>query len=122
MDPKLDLAKLRLDTRLGVAGRDPARADGAVNPPLHRATTLVQGQAEALYGGKNKTYALEGMAVQEALKAALVAVEGGAGATLAPSGLAACSLAILSVARKDGELLVTDSVYGPTRRFCSGTM
>jgi cysteine-S-conjugate beta-lyase len=41
---------------------------------------------------------------------------------LAPSGLAACTLAILTVARKDSEMLVTDSVYKPTRRFCDGIM
>lgn len=118
MTKPLDLSKLKLETRLGVAGRDPARFDGAVNPPVHRATTLVLEDPGKLYGARTKTYALEGMAVQEALRAALVAVEGGAGAVLAPSGLAACTLAILTVAREGGELLVTDSVYGPTRRFC----
>lgn len=118
MTKPLDLSKLKLETRLGVAGRDPARFDGAVNPPVHRATTLVLEDPGKLYGARTKTYALEGMAVQEALRAALVTVEGGAGAVLAPSGLAACTLAILTVAREGGELLVTDSVYGPTRRFC----
>jgi cystathionine beta-lyase len=58
------------------------------------------------------------MAVQEALREALVAIEGGAGAQLAPSGLAACTLALFTVARAGGEVLVTDAVYGPTRRFC----
>lgn len=109
----------RLATRLNLAGRDPARHDGAVNTPVHRATTLVLDEVAQLYGAPNKTYALEGMAVQEALQQALIAVEGGAGATLAPSGLAACTLAILTVAADGGEMLVTDSVYGPTRRFCN---
>jgi cystathionine beta-lyase len=58
------------------------------------------------------------MAIHDALKDALLAVEGGAGATLAPSGLMACTLAILAFARDDSELLMVDSVYGPTRRFC----
>lgn len=115
---KDDLSKYRLETRLGLAGRDPARQDGAVNPPLHRATTLILDDTDLLYGGRNKTYALEGMAIQDALKQALIAVEGGAGAVLAPSGLSACTLALLTVAEGGGELLVTDSVYGPTRRIC----
>ena len=118
---KLDLSRLRLETRLAHAGRDPARADGGVNPPVHRATTLVFDDVEALYSAP-KTYALDGMAVQEALRAALVSIEGGAGAVLAPSGLAACSLAILTVARADSEILITDSVYKPTRRFCDATL
>ncbi len=117
-----DLSKFRLDTKLALAGRDPARFDGAINPALHRASTIVIPDADDLYGKPNKTYGLEGMAVQEALREALVAIEGGAEAVLAPSGLAACTLALLTVARANGEILVTDSVYGPTRRFCDTTL
>src|ERR1700760_2402402 len=83
----LDFSALRPQTRLALAGRDPARFDGAVNPPVHHATTLLLPEAGDLYGKPVKTYALEGMAVHEALCAALIAVEGGAGASLAPSGL-----------------------------------
>lgn len=113
-----DEKSYRLATKLARAGRDPKRSEGAVNPPIHRASTLLIDDVDALYGGQNKTYALEGMAIQEALCEALVAIEGGGGAVLAPSGLSACTLALLSVAREGGEVLVTDSVYGPTRRFC----
>lgn len=113
-----DLSKLKLETLLTQAGRDPERFDGAINPAIHRATTLVIPDTDDLYNTPKKTYALEGMAVQEALAKALAAIEGGAAATLAPSGLGACTLALLTVAREDGEFLVTDSAYGPTRRFC----
>ncbi len=90
---KPDLSKYRLETQLALAGRDAARFDGAVNPAIHRATTVIIPDTDDLYGTPKKTYALEGMAVQEALRDALVAIEGGAGATLAPSGLSACTLA-----------------------------
>lgn len=119
---ELDLSKLRVETRLAIAGRDAARYEGAVNPAIHRATTLVIDDTDDLYNTPKKTYALEGMAVQGALKEALLAIEGGAEATLAPSGLSACTLALLTIARAGGELLVTDSVYGPTRRFCNTTL
>jgi cystathionine beta-lyase len=109
---------LHPDTRLTLAGRDPSRQDGAINPPVHHASTIILDDVDALYGAPNKTYALEGMAIQDALCDALADVEGAAGASLAPSGLNACTLAIFAVARAGGELLVTDSVYGPTRRFC----
>ncbi len=115
----LDLSKLRVETRLALAGRDTTRHDGAVNPAIHRATTLVIDDTADLYNTPKKTYALEGMAVQDALKHALLAIEGGAAVTLAPSGLGACTLALLTIARAGGELLVVDSVYGPTRRFCN---
>lgn len=114
---KRDLSKYRLETQLALAGRDPARFEGAVNPAIHRATTVVIPDTDDLYGTPKKTYALEGMAVQEALRDALVAIEGGAAACLAPSGLSACTLALLTTARAGGEVLITDNVYGPTRRF-----
>jgi cystathionine beta-lyase len=41
-----------------------------------------------------------------------------AGVALLPSGLAAISSALLSVLSTGDHLLVTDSVYGPTRKFC----
>ena len=118
----LDLSKLRLETRLAHAGRDRARSEGAVNPPVHRATTLLIDDVDDLYGGPKKTYGIDGMAVQEALRDALLAIEGGTSATLTPSGLAACTLALLTVAKAGGELLVTDALYAPTRRFCETTL
>jgi cystathionine beta-lyase len=118
----LDLGGLRPETRATAAGRDPARFDGAVNPAIHRASTLIIASVDDLYNTPKQTYALQGMAVQEALCEALAAVEGGAGAVLAPSGLAAITLALLTVARAGGDVLVTDSCYGPTRRFCDGTL
>ena len=119
---RADLSKFRLETRLALAGRDAARFDGAINPPLHRATTLVIADSDDLYHTSKKTYGLQGMAIQDALKEALLTIEGGAGVTLAPSGLAACTLALMAVAKAGGELLVTDSVYGPTRKFCDTTL
>jgi len=118
MADKPDLSKLKLETLLVLAGRDPARSEGGVNPPLHRATTLILDDVDELYGKPTKTYALDGMAVQEALMQALAAIEGGAGALLAPSGMAAVTMAFMTVARGGGEFLVTDACYGPTRRLC----
>jgi cystathionine beta-lyase len=115
---RLDLTQFKLETRLAMAGRDPQRFEGAVNPAVHRATTLLIDDADDLYNTPKQTYALDGMAVQSALKDALVAIEGGAGATLTPSGLSACALALLTVAKAGGGLIASDAIYAPTRRFC----
>lgn len=114
---KLDLDRLHPETKLAHAGREVDRYDGAVNPPVHRATTLVIDEAKDLYNA-GKTYALDGMAVHAALEQALLAIEGGAGATLAPTGLAAVTLALLAAVESGGEVLMTDTAYKPTRRFC----
>ena len=41
---------------------------------------------------------------------------------LAPSGLAAISVALLSVLKAGDHILVTDSVYLPTRKLCNGLL
>ncbi|MBL8552420.1 MAG: cystathionine beta-lyase [Hyphomonadaceae bacterium] len=114
---KKDLSGFRPETKLALAGRDHDRSEGAVNPAVHRASTLIIPEVEGLYGDAKRTYALDGMAIHEALKEALIAVEGGAGVTLSSSGLMACVLPILAFARDKAEVLMVDSVYGPTRRF-----
>jgi cystathionine beta-lyase len=118
MNKKNEPPNLHPATRLARAGRDSPSAEGAINPPIHRASTLEIDAVADLYDTPKKTYALQGMAVHEALREALVAVEGGADAVLAPSGLAACTMALLAVARQGGEVLCTDAIYRPTRRFC----
>jgi cystathionine beta-lyase, bacterial len=67
-------------------------------------------------------YGRRGTPTSEALEQALAALEGDgcAGVALLPSGLAAISTALFSVAGAGDHLLVTDSVYRPTRNFCDG--
>jgi cystathionine beta-lyase len=66
-------------------------------------------------------YGLHGSPTHWALAEALTELEpGAAGTMLYSSGLAAVTAALLSVLSAGDELLVTDSVYGPTRRFCDG--
>ena len=64
-------------------------------------------------------YGRSGTPTQWALAEALTALEpGAAGTRLFPSGVAAVTSALLSVLSPGDELLMVDSVYGPTRRFC----
>jgi cystathionine beta-lyase len=66
-------------------------------------------------------YGLHGTPTQWALAEALTELEPGAGGTmLYSSGLAAVTAALLTVLKAGDELLMVDSVYGPTRRFCDG--
>lgn len=106
-------------TRLIHAGRQGRRT---VNPPVERASTVLLPDVESLYGGARAPYGRMGLGVHAELKAALCALEGGVAAELAPNGLAAVTLALASVLKAGDELLVSDSIYGPTRRFCERTL
>jgi len=74
--------------------------------------------AAALYAEGPPTYGRAGLATQETLMSALASLEGAAGVRLFPSGLAAMTGAMLAVAKAGDDVLVTDAIYKPTRRFC----
>ena len=116
------MTRFRIATDLTLAGRDRVRNEGGVNPPVQRVSTLILDRVDDLYDDSVKTYGLDGMAVHEALADGLMALEGGAGVTFAPSGLAACTLPFLALTQPGAHVLVPDSVYGPTRRFCDGML
>ncbi|MGB0908445.1 MAG: cystathionine beta-lyase [Maricaulaceae bacterium] len=89
-----------------------------VNHSVSRASTLLFDRAEDLYRSDIRGYGRHGSTVHDALKDAFNELEGGAGTSLTSSGLAACTLAILSQVKTGDHLLLTDSCYGPTRSFC----
>jgi cystathionine beta-lyase len=54
----------------------------------------------------------------KALEEAIAELEGGVRTLLTPSGLSAIATALLAFVSAGDEVLVSDSVYRPTRRFC----
>jgi len=110
-------------TLAGHLGRTPGKWLGAVNTPVFRASTILfptvaalKAAADGKYPGL--TYALHGVPTVTDLQAAIAELEGGHAALAVPSGLTATTLPLLALLNPGDHLLVTDSVYGPTRRFC----
>ena len=111
-------------TRLVVGGRD-ADNYGFVNPPVHHVSTVLYPSAEDFLARRARyLYGRRGTPTSEALENALRALEGPecAGVALVPSGLAAISTALLATLNAGDHLLVTDSAYQPTRKFCDGVL
>ena len=111
------------ETKVVRAGRRKEWQGRLVNPPVHRGSTvLFDSVAElraAAPGLGTLYYGLHGTPTQWALSEALTALEpGAAGTMLFPSGLAAVTGALFTVLSAGDELLMVDSAYGPTRRFC----
>ena len=116
---KADRARLNLSTRLVVTGRNPDDSFGFVNPPIVRGSTVVYPRFEDFMARKSRfTYGTKGNPTLEALETAFNDIEGGAGVVVVPSGLLACTLPLLACLNAGDHLLVTDSVYFPTRAFC----
>lgn len=111
------------ETRLIHTGRDSAGHIGAVNVPVYRASTLLHPTLEALEGNTLAYgYGRRGTPTTRALEASICTLEQGARAVLTPSGLSACTTALLSALRSGDHLLMVDSVYSPTRAFCDKTL
>lgn len=106
------------------AGFDPASHQGTVNPPVYHTSTVLFPTVEALERGDARPfdgmrYGRVGTPTSKAFEDAVSALEGGHGSVVAPSGLAACSMALLTCLKAGDHALITDSVYGPTRSFAS---
>jgi cystathionine beta-lyase len=115
--------RYRPATEVAHLGRDPRRFLGAVNTPVWRASTILfrnVAELEAASRGQfpGLSYGLHGVPTVTDLSNALAALEGGHGALVVPSGLTATTFPLLALARPGDHVLVTDAVYGPTRRFC----
>jgi len=111
-------------TRAVHLGRNPARFLGAVNTPVFRATTMLFPTVAALEQSRRGQhpgigYGLHGLPTVTDLQDAVAAIEGAHGALAVPSGLTATTLPLLALAKAGDHVLVTDAVYGPTRRFCN---
>ena len=104
------------------AGYDPLSHHGTVNPPVYHTSTVVFPTVELLERGETKPfegmrYGRVGTPTSKAFEDAVTAVEGGYGAVVASSGLAACCTSLLTWLKAGDHLLIADSVYGPTRSF-----
>jgi len=73
-------------------------------------------------GAQRYTYGTHGTPTTEALRSAWAEIAGAAGTVLLPSGLAAVVAALLTALSAGDHLLITDSVYGPSRHFADTTL
>jgi cysteine-S-conjugate beta-lyase len=112
------------ETRLVHAGRAPEGHEGAVSPPIYRASTILY-PTMAAYEKRNERvytsygYGIHGTPTTIALAEALAELSGGARTLLLSSGLSAVTQALTANLRRDDHLLIADTVYGPTRVFCT---
>ncbi len=118
-------APFKPDTLLTTLGRDPAAHFGIVNPPVYHASTVTfptVAEMEAI--GKQPFdavyYGRHGTPTTFALQDAMAELDGGQGrrGIACGSGVAALNAAIAAFVETGDHLLVTDSAYEPTRRFC----
>jgi cysteine-S-conjugate beta-lyase len=121
LPPKLQNISER--TRLVHAGREPFEQHGFVNTPIYRGSTVLYPTTDDLLHRRGRySYGTKGTPTTNSLESAWTELTGAAGTVLAPSGLAAVTVALMSCLKAGDHLLMTDSVYLPTRQFCNGVL
>ncbi len=111
-------------TRATHAGRRPHDNHGVVNPPVYHASTILSPtlaalrELDATEDADATTYAVHGTPGTFAFEEAVAALEGGFRTRLASTGLLACAAPLLCYLSAGDHLLMVDTCYGPTRRFC----
>lgn len=121
--PPRDQRRFGTRTQLVHAGRDPWEQHGFVNAPIYRGSTVLYPTTDDILHRRGRfSYGTKGTPTTEALESAWTQLTGAAGTVLAPSGLAAVTVALVSCLKAGDHLLVTDSVYRPTRQFCDGIL
>jgi len=110
-------------TIVTTAGRHPRENHGIVNPPVYHASTVLYPSMAAHDKAEGApfesvNYGRIGTPTTWAFEEAVAALEGGYRTVSLASGLNALTTAVLAFVKSGDHILVSDSVYGPLRRFC----
>ena len=114
-----------LSTTFVHAGRKKRFSQGAVNPVLQRASSLVFDSIEdkkhaTQHRAKGELfYGRRGTLTHFALQDLMCEMEGGAGCYLYPCGAAAVTNSILSFVKSGDHVLMSGAAYEPTQDFCN---
>jgi cystathionine beta-lyase len=110
-------------TLLAHAGLKPDENHGIVNPPVYHASTILWPSVEHMHQVHaapfdHWSYGRTGTPTTAAFEEAVSALEGAHRSVATPSGLAAVTVALGAFLKAGDHILVTDTVYGPTRKYC----
>jgi cystathionine beta-lyase len=118
-----EYSRMGANTRLAHAGNNPHDYYGFVNPPVVHASTVLYPDAGTMASRAQKyTYGTRGTPTTDALASAMDELEGSAGTIVVPSGLAAVTIPLLAFLSSGDHVLITDSVYHPTRHFADSVL
>jgi cystathionine beta-lyase len=115
---------MRRETKLMHYGR--TTLPGPANPPVIRASTILHETVESYRETRRKredddsvlSYGRRGTTPAHALMAAIADMEGGDGAWLFPTGVAAIASTLSAFLKPGDHLLMVDTVFPATRSFC----
>ena len=105
-------------TKITHTGLKPKTNFGIPNPPIYHASTILYPDSKSRRNKKVKfQYGRTGTPTSQAFCDTMAELYNADGSIIAPSGLAAAVVGILSFVKSGNHILVSDSAYGSTRNF-----
>ena len=113
-----NLKNYNTETITSHSGKNPSENHGIPAPPLYRTSTILSPKMDNYRNRTGKyTYGRNGTPTSDSLISAISDLYKAEGCVLAPSGMGAISIGLMSVLKSKDHILIPDSVYGSARRF-----
>lgn len=118
---------MKQNTKITTVGRNPHANHGVVNPPVYHASTILFKDYEEYKASRQggfiaSSYGRYGTESTLSFAQALADLDGGYGGIVTASGVSAFTTTLFALLNAGDHLLMTDSVYDPTRKFCDAEL
>ena len=116
---------MKIKTKLTKIGRNPKKNKGYINPPIFKGSTIIFDNFKSYIRDRDKTndnekskYGIQFNPTRECLENAITSLYDATDTVTTPSGLTALIIPFLTFLNKGDHVLISDSLYNPTRNFC----
>ena len=116
---------MKIKTKLTKLGRNPKKNKGFINPPIFKGSTIIFDNFKSYINDRDKTndnektkYGIQFNPTREYLENAITNLYSATDTITTPTGLTALIIPFLTFLNKGDHVLISDSLYNPTRNFC----
>lgn len=116
---------MKLKTKLTKISRNPKKNKGYLNPSIYKGSTIIFNDFNSYIKDRDQKdnkgtgkYGIQFNPTTEKFENAITSLYGSADTVATPSGLVALTIPFLTFLKKGDHVLVSDSLYDPTRDFC----
>ena len=115
---------MKIKTKLTKIGREPKNQKGFINPGIYKGSTMIFENFDKYIedikrkDDDSRLYGIKTNPSQKELETAITSLYKANDTVIAPSGMATIIIPFLTFLKSGDEVLINDTVYGPTRIFC----
>ena len=119
---------MKIKTKLTKIGRNPKKQKGFINPGIYKGSTMIFNNFKDYLedvknaDDRNTLYGINKNPFHQQLEESISKLYNSEDTIITSSGLASVIIPFLTFLKKDDEVLINDSVYGPTRTFCNNIL